>query len=671
MWYRYRGGGPTTRDGVMILFDELNPRRGPCRIRKAGTEVIVIDCPNAGGEQERFVRSKARAAGRWIRSTMASARRPLPYERDSKHRKAGSGARPQGAMSTVARQSGTLLLWTGVVVFLTWPLAAHLTDHLPGIAIGVPFDSLMLGWALAHQSHALLTAPCSLPDGNIYWPSPRALYYGEAGFGALPYFMPPFLATGNPTLALNLLLLVGLVLTAWSMHRVVARLAGSERAGFVAGAVLITAPWVIWAWVPAAPSYAILQYFPVVMLIAARPSRRVGTAACLLLLVVVQGLTSVYVAAPLLAPLVVLGLARLARQQTRRAGVALLGSVAGATVVLAAAYSGYVLVRLDNPELATQTFWPAKPTDPQPAGLGTAARLGPLAVPPVALIVIGLGLVGAIASRERGWSSSRALPWRIGWLWTLVGLVIAIRPRADWHESLITAPHSLLARFTPFYEVIRMPERLGLAALMGVAVLTGVAFAECERVIAGGATVPRPRRAAGAATLGLLLVTVGAMYCTCQRGLQSAWLTLWPLPGPYPLAPTIAPPAPALMRLVEQPGGPLLELPVGRAWSQARAMYRSIYHHRPLLNGYSGYWPAGFPERMALARRLPDPEALDALRRATDLELVLVHAAEYGNIPARATWMALAGRGTDGRLALVARDGDDLLFRVVAPCAAR
>jgi len=41
MWYRYRGGGPTTRDGVMILFDELNPRRGPCRIRKAGTEVHV------------------------------------------------------------------------------------------------------------------------------------------------------------------------------------------------------------------------------------------------------------------------------------------------------------------------------------------------------------------------------------------------------------------------------------------------------------------------------------------------------------------------------------------------------------------------------------------------------------------------------------------------------
>src|SRR5213596_3301534 len=517
-----------------------------------------------------------------------------------------------------------------------------------------------LCWALAHQSHAILTAPFSLPDGKIYWPSRRALYYGEAGFGAVPYFMPPFLATGNPTLALNLVLLVGFVLTAWSMHRVVARLTGSERAGFVAGAAFVTTPWVIWAWLPAAPSYAILQYLPLVMLIAAQPSSRVGTGACLLLLVALQGLTSVYVAASLVAPLVVLCLSRLARRPTRRAGVALLASVAGGTVVLAAAYSGYALVHFDNHELGTQTPLLAKPTNPEPAVLGTAARLGPLAVPPAALIVIGLGLVGAMASRERGWSSLRALPWRIGWLWTFVGLVMAIRPRADWHESLMAAPHSLLARFTPLYEVIRIPERLGVAALMGVAVLTGVAFAECEQVIAGRA---------GAATLGLLLVTVGAMYCTCQRDLHSSWLTLRPLPGPYPLARTVPPPAPALLRVLEQPGGPLLELPVGtNPWPQARAMYRSIYHHRPLLNGYSGYWPAGFPERMALARRLPDPEALDALSRTTGLRQLLVHTAGY-RPEQREVWLSLAARITDTRLTLVARDGSDLLFDVVGPAS--
>ena len=559
-------------------------------------------------------------------------------------------------MRAVARKGGILLLWTAVVVFLTWPLAAHVTTHLPGMSIGGPLDALLVGWALAHQSHALVTHPCSLPDGNIYWPAPRALFYGEAGFGAVPYFTPPFLATGNPTLALNLVLLVGLVLTAWSMHHVVARLTHSERAGFVAGAVVATTPWIVWAWLPAAPSYAILQYFPFIMLLAARPSSRVRTAAALLGLVVVQGLTSVYVAVPVIAPLGVLGVWRAARRPTRRAGAALLASLAGAAAVLALAYSGYALVQLDNPTLGTQTLWLAKPTDPQPAVLGTAARLGPLAVPPAALVVIAAGLVVAVVS---GRSPLAAFPWRIGWLWTLVGIALAIRPHADWRESLIAAPHSLLARSTPLYDVIRIPERLGVAALMGVALLTGVAFAECER----GA---RSR----AAAMALVVVAVGAMYCTCQRGLHSSWLALRPLPSSYPLAATVPPPAPALMRVLERPGGPLLELPAGtEPWPNARAMYRSIHHHRALLNGYSGYWPAGFPERMALAARLPDPDALEALRRATGLELVVVHLAEYRASPKRGAWADFAARGGEPWLVLVAREGDDVLFRVGPPAA--
>lgn len=58
-WYRYKSGSPSTRDAIMLQFDELNPRRGPCQIQSAGPGVIVINCPNAGGEQERFVRSRS------------------------------------------------------------------------------------------------------------------------------------------------------------------------------------------------------------------------------------------------------------------------------------------------------------------------------------------------------------------------------------------------------------------------------------------------------------------------------------------------------------------------------------------------------------------------------------------------------------------------------------
>ena len=556
-------------------------------------------------------------------------------------------------MTAAVRQAACLLVWTAAVLFLTWPLGAHLATHLPGVAMGGPLDALLLGSSLAHESRALVSHPLALPDAPFYWPAPRALFYGEAGFGAVPFFMAPFLATGNPTLALNLLLLGGLVLTAWSMHRVVARLTASEAAGFVAGAVLVTTPWIAWAWLPAAPSYAVLPYFPWIMLAAARPSSRGATAAALLGLVTLQGLTSVYVAAPLVGPLAVLACLRMARRSTRAAGLTLLAVVVASAALLALAYSGYARVRHDNPALEEQTLWRARPTDPEPAILGTAARLGPLAVPPAAVVVVAAGVVAAVASE--GWRSLGALPWRIGWLWTAVGIVMAIRPRADWRESLLAAPQSLLARFTSLYDVVRIPERLGLAALMGIAVLTGVAFAACVRRRPG-------------VTAALLVASVAAMYATCQRDIDTPWLALRPLPRPYPLAPDVPPPAPALMDVLARPGGPLVEVPAGtHPWRNVRAMYRAIHHRRSIVNGYSGYWPTGFPERMALADRLPDPDALAELVRQTGVELVLVHAGDLHGTPAATAWTALAARDGGGPLTLVARDGDDLLFRAGRP----
>jgi hypothetical protein len=571
-------------------------------------------------------------------------------------------------MRWIPRVVAVLLVWTVAIVWLTWPLAAHRATHRPAIAIGGPLDSLLNAWAMAHQSRALVTDPWSLPHGKIFWPARYALFYGEAGFGAVPFFMPVFLLSGNPALAINVVLLTAFILTACSMHLVVTHLTGSDLAGFVAAAALVTTPWFNWAWLPAVPSFGMLQYFAPAMLVAARPASGRRTALLLFALVVLQGLTTVYVAVPLVVPLLVLGLVRLARGSTRRAGIVLVGVLACAGIVLGAAYSGYAIVHARDPHVATQTHWLAKPTDPLPKILGAAARLGPLAVPPAALLVLAAGLAIALCRADGGWRVITALPWRLGAYWTLAGIVMAIRPRADWRASLLAAPHSLLAQFTPFYEVIRIPERLGLAGLMGIAVLVGVAFAECEALLARH----RPGRLRFAPSFAALVLAVGAMYATCQRDVDSPWLALRPLPRPYPLTPTVSLPGPAIMSVLSRPGGPLLELPVGTSpWPQARAMWRAIYHGRALLNGYNGYWPAGFPERMALARRLPDPEALDELREATGLELVLVHVADYRGDRARAAWTDLAARRGDGRLALIAREGDDLLFHVGDSVAGR
>jgi hypothetical protein len=109
----------------------------------------------------------------------------------------------------------------------------------------------------------------------------------------------------------------------------------------------------------------------------------------------------------------------------------------------------------------------------------------------------------------------------------------------------------------------------------------------------------------------------------------------------------------------------LLEVPVGRglaALPHTLALYRSIFHGRPVLNGYTSYYPAGFAERMALATRLPAQDALVTLARDTGVAQILVRS----GLAMRA-WQGLAERGGNRWLRLAARGSNWLLFDVTPP----
>src|SRR2546427_296695 len=120
-------------------------------------------------------------------------------------------------MRRLATDSIALLIYAALVVWLTWPLGAHLATHLPNAAVESRFDGLLVTWALAHESRALASDPARLGEANIYFPARHALFYAEAGFGALPYFVGPFLLTDNPALAMNLTLLLSVALSAWAL----------------------------------------------------------------------------------------------------------------------------------------------------------------------------------------------------------------------------------------------------------------------------------------------------------------------------------------------------------------------------------------------------------------------------------------------------------------------
>jgi hypothetical protein len=579
----------------------------------------------------------------------------------------------------LARVGVALAVYTGLAVWLTWPLADHLATHLPNTWPGSRTDPLLLGWALAHESRALLHAPWTFADGGIFHPTPRSLFYGEAAFGALPTFLPVFAATGNPTLALNLTFIGGVAATAAALHLVGYRLTRSHTAGAIAAATFVTAPWVLWTWVPSAPNYGLLALLPVIALAAAKPAPTTGFALGLALLLVLQGLVSAYIAAATLAPLTVLAVVRLLRREAG-GGVALALALALAAAALAVAFAGHALVRAENPDwahapsLATLglpvTHLPWGPLRPPSAGA---------VVPPVlALVAAGL-IVRLVTARD---ARLEGAAWSAGVVWVLVGLVASVSPRAEFAGTPITLPQATLASWTPIYEVLRVPSRLAVAALIGVALLAAAAFAECARRL----------RARGVWSAGLAAIVVVSMYASYRRGVMVPPLIAHvPLPTTYPL---YRPPAAddPLLPLLAAPGGALVELPAGSGpMLQAEAMYRAIYHHRRILNGYSGHLPGGFGERLALACALPEEGALAALRDTTGLELILVDLAGIGRPSfapaayrcpvrgggvfeederARDAWRAAAAGGHPG-LELVARDGDRLLFRVRAAGAGR
>ena len=84
----------------------------------------------------------------------------------------------------VAGQAGTAALYLGLVAWLTWPLAISLGTRVPAPNMGWTFDARFATWALAWESHALVTAPTRLVHANIFHPTPYALFASNAGTAA-------------------------------------------------------------------------------------------------------------------------------------------------------------------------------------------------------------------------------------------------------------------------------------------------------------------------------------------------------------------------------------------------------------------------------------------------------------------------------------------------------
>jgi hypothetical protein len=132
-----------------------------------------------------------------------------------------------------------------ITLVMTWPLAAGMTQDVPGDLGDSLLNMWILGWGAEHLPR-LLTGQLSLGEfwnANVFHPEPLVLSLSEHLFGQVLQILPVYHLTGNLILCYNLLFLSSFVLSGLGMYLLVRDLTGNPHAAFIAGVIYAFVPF--------------------------------------------------------------------------------------------------------------------------------------------------------------------------------------------------------------------------------------------------------------------------------------------------------------------------------------------------------------------------------------------------------------------------------------------
>jgi hypothetical protein len=489
--------------------------------------------------------------------------------------------------------SGLFVLLT---VAMTWPnarvLATHSIEHQ---------DIFFNIWRLAWVHHALVTSPLQLFDANQFHPEKGVLAYSDAmpleSFIAAPLFamrLPPMLIH-------NLLLLGAIASSGIGMFTLARYLWRDNAAAVLAGIIFAFAPyrfahymhmelqwtmWIPWAF------WAMQRTLE---------TGRLKFGVLTGLFIALQMVSSVYYGIFLVVLLSIVGLVQLVRvaPAARAATAGAFAAGAVLTIGVAAIYSKPyrdATARVGVRSLAEIFEYSAKPSSylrvthgnylyGRSRADGAELSLFPGYVPAL------LALAAVALMRPSVLVMSYVLGLALAFDLSL-GLNGLVYP---WLHGHITV-----------FKGLRAPARASIFFLLFLAVLAA-------RVCAGALPSLRPRLRAAAIVAATAVVM----------------LEYWVVPlrlMAYPVRP------PLYEFLARQPDGVVIEFPVPRLdrlpGHDGRYAYFSIYHWKPLANGYSGYYPPSYLNRMERMVTFPDRRSLDQLR-ADGVRYIVVHESSY------------------------------------------
>jgi hypothetical protein len=522
--------------------------------------------------------------------------------------------------SVVAAVAGFAAL--AVLVFQPTPsMLAHTAPAFHGIAD----DALLLMWATSHVSEQLFRNPLHLFDAGIFHPARLTLAYSDHMIGQALVGLPIWLATKNPLLEYNLLVLLSYVLGAAATFAYARELGAGRTAAAAAGLVFAFTPyrfhsplWLQVLFTPLVP-LALLAWFRFVR------TRGLGAWLAWVACWTLHGLMGMYLAlyfSIVMGVLVVFACVAAPPPRDRRLVAGLVAAPLAVAALLAPTLVPYAILRATPGHVRTfgldtqlDFFWPGPGTvSAWLLGSEQLGRFGP------GLVVWGLAAVGIVAAR--GDRSRAGLPGRFVWWVHVVGFATTL--------ALVLVPITWQQRI-PGLDMIRATNRAFYLSLFFLAVFVA------EGVDRLAARSRRPR----------VVLAVVAMALLADMGRPPRERIRLPveadLPEPY-------------RWLRALPDDPVVYDQAGGPEPLARTMYFQIFHRKHMPTGYVGFWSPATNYVVHRLYRFPAPESLHLLR-ALDVRYVLHHAST--NVAA-----AAAADDSEAGLTLVERAGTDLLYRV-------
>lgn len=499
-------------------------------------------------------------------------------------------------MTDAGRRSSIGALFIGLTVVMTWPMAlfaSRSVDH---------FDVFFNLWRLRWIHHALTTAPARLFDGNQFYPERSVLGFSDAVLVEGLCAAPLFAAGVPPVLVHNLVLLGGMCTSGIGMYVLARHMTKHEAASVLAGVVFAFAPYRFGHIMHLEMQWAVWSPWTFWALQRTLETGRVKFGVLTGVFAALQLMSSVYYGLFLGLMLALVGglLWLTTPRPLKLRSAAALAAGAAIVAVCAGLYSRPY--RAASSSVGTRSAeevreWSAGPNSYRAVSETNRLyqsflkgndenSLFPGFIPPL------LAVVALVAARPR----------RTVWIYA-AGALFAI----DLSFGMNGIIYPWLYTHGGVFGGLRAPARASIFFLLCLGVLAARGCVILlEKVPARGR-----RYAAGA-----IVAAVLAEY----------WVAPLRLIG-YPNA---APPLYAYLQ--RQPDGVVAHFPMPTGYkfpgSEPRYLYGSTFHWKPIVNGYSGYFPPSYVQRIRATENFPLPVAVAALR-AEGVRYLVVHEAYY------------------------------------------